>query len=64
MASKSLRKKIARKIAEAEKVIQYSQDKHARQVAEEEIMKLTEEHNLNIIDLLEIDDMIQNMLNK
>lgn len=64
MASKSLRKKIARKIAEAEKVIQHSQDKHARQVAEEEIMKLTEEHNLNIIDLLEIDDMIQNMLNK
>lgn len=62
MASKSLKKKIARKIAEAERIIQNSRDKRAVESAEEEIINLTVKHNLGLEDMIDIDDMVQQIL--
>lgn len=62
MASKSLKKKIARKIAEAERIIQNSRDKQAVESAEEEIINLTVKHNLGLEDMIDIDDMVQQIL--
>lgn len=62
MASKSLKKKIARKIAEAERIIQNSRDKRAVESAEEEIINLTVKYNLGLEDMIDIDDMVQGIL--
>lgn len=62
MASKSLKKRIARKIAEAERIIQNSRDKQAIESAEEEIINLTVKHNLGLEDMIDIDDMVQQIL--
>ena len=62
MASKSLKKKIARKIAEAERIIQNSRDKRAVESAEEEIINLTVKYNLGLEDMIDIDDMVQQIL--
>lgn len=62
MASKSLKKKIARKIAEAERIIQNSRDKRAVESAEEEIINLTVKYNLGLEDMVDIDDMVQRIL--
>ena len=64
MVSKSLQKKIARRIAVAEQIIQQNKDKQAVELAQQEIMNLTAKYNLTLIDMIEIDDMVQNILKK
>ena len=64
MVSKSLQKKIARKIAVAEQIIQQNKDKQAVELAQQEIMNLTAKYNLTLIDMMEIDDMVQDILKK
>ncbi len=64
MVSKSLQKKIARKIAVAEQIIQQNKDKQAVELAQQEIMNLTAKYNLTLIDMIEIDDMVQDILKK
>lgn len=59
MASKSLRKKIARRIITAERIIENSRDERAVKKAEQEIIHLTEKYNLSLEDIFEIDEMIQ-----
>lgn len=62
MASKSLKKKIARKIAAAEQIIQYGQDMQAVESAKNEIMTISVKYNLSLEDMIDIDDMVQNIL--
>lgn len=62
MASKSLKKRIARQIATAEQIIQYGQDKQAVESAKDEIMNLTVKYNLDLKDMIDIDDMVQKIL--
>lgn len=64
MVSKSLQKKIARKIAVAEQIIQQNKDKQAVELAQQEIMDLSTKYNLTLIDMIEIDDMVQDILKK
>lgn len=64
MVSKSLQKKIARKIAVAEQIIQQNKDKQAVELAQQEIMDLSAKYNLTLIDMMEIDDMVQDILKK
>ena len=64
MVSKSLQKKIARRIAVAEQIIQQNKDKQAVELAQQEIMNLTAKYNLTLIDMMEIDDMVQDILKK
>ena len=64
MVSKSLQKKIARRIAVAEQIIQQNKDKQAVELAQQEIMNLTTKYNLTLIDMIEIDDMVQDILKK
>ena len=62
MASESLKRKIARKIAAAERVIQTNKNKEIIESAEEEIINLTSKYNLSLKDMMDIDDMVQNIL--
>jgi hypothetical protein len=55
-------KKIATKIVQLEKIIMNATDPAVREQAEQEIMQLTIKHNLSLVDMMEIDEMIQNML--
>ena len=64
MVSKSLQKKIARRIAVAEQIIQQNKDKQAVELAQQEIMNLTAKYNLTLIDMIEIYDMVQDILKK
>ena len=64
MVSKSLQKKIARRIAVAEQIIQQNKDKQAVELAQQEIMNLTAKYNLTLIDMIKIDDMVQDILKK
>lgn len=64
MASKSLRKKIAQKIAVAEQIIQNNSDRQAVESAKDEIMHLTVKYNLGLEDMVEIDDMVQKILKR
>lgn len=64
MVSKSLQKKIARRIAVAEQIIQQNKDKQAVELAQQEIMDLSAKYNLTLIDMMEIDDMVQDILKK
>ena len=64
MVSKSLQKKIARKIAVAEQIIQQNKDKQAVELAQQEIMDLSAKYNLTLIDMMKIDDMVQDILKK
>ena len=64
MVSKSLQKKIARRIAVAEQIIQQNKDKQAVELAQQEIMDLSAKYNLTLIDMIEIDDMVQDILKK
>lgn len=62
MASESLKRRIARKIAAAERVIQTNKNKEIIESAEEEIINLTSKYNLSLKDMMDIDDMVQNIL--
>lgn len=64
MASKSLRKKIAQKIAVAEQIIRNNSDRQAVESAKDEIMRLTVKYNLGLEDMVEIDDMVQKILKR
>lgn len=64
MISKSLKKKIARKIAVAEQIIQKNIDKQAVELAQKEIMNLPIKYGLTLEDMIEIDDMVQGILKK
>jgi len=64
MASESLKKKIARRIAAAERIIQNSRNKESIESAEEEIINLTSKYNLSLEDMMDIDDMVQKILKK
>lgn len=64
MVSKSLQKKIARRIAVAEQIIQQNKDKQAVELAQQEIMDLSAKYNLTLIDMIAIDDMVQDILKK
>lgn len=64
MASRSLRKKLARRIAVAERIIQKNDDQEAVKLAKEEIMSLSVKYNLGLEDMLDIDEMVQNILKK
>ena len=62
MASKSLKKRIAQQIANAERVIQESKDTQAVESAKDEIINLTVKYNLGLEDMIDIDDMVQKIL--
>lgn len=62
MASKSDKKRIAQKIASAERVIQAGLDKQAVESAKDEIMRLSVKYNLTLQDMIDIDDMVQKIL--
>ena len=64
MVSKSLQKKIARRIAVAEQIIQQNKDKQAVELAQQEIMDLSAKYSLTLIDMIAIDDMVQDILKK
>ncbi len=64
MASKSLKRRIACRIANAERIIQKAQDKRAVESAKDEIMNLTVKYNLSLEDMIDIDDMVQKILEK
>jgi len=64
MASESLKKKIARRIAAAERIIQNGRNKESIESAEEEIINLTSKYNLSLEDMMDIDDMVQKILKK
>ena len=64
MASKSLRNKIAQKIAVAEQIIRNNSDRQAVESAKDEIMHLTVKYNLGLEDMVEIDDMVQKILKR
>ena len=64
MTSKSLRKKLARRIAIAEQIIEKNENEEAVKWAENEIMSLSVKYNLGLEDMLDIDEMVQNILKK
>lgn len=64
MANKSTRKKVAKRMAALEKIIEANADQDAVKAAKDEIISLTAKYNLGLEDMLEIDDMIQSILNK
>lgn len=64
MASESLKKKIARRIAAAERIIQNGRNKESIESAKEEIINLTSKYNLSLEDMMDIDDMVQKILKK
>jgi len=64
MASESLKRKLARRIAAAERIIQNSRNKESIESAEEEIINLTSKYNLSLEDMMDIDDMVQKILKK
>lgn len=64
MASESLKRKVARRIAAAERIIQNNKNKETIESAEEEIINLTSKYNLSLEDMMDIDDMVQNILKK
>lgn len=55
-------KKIAKEIARLEQIILDTCDPRVKKKAESDIMQLTVKHNLNLIDMMEIDEMVQSML--
>ena len=56
-------KNLAQKIAKAERIVQTSDDPKAVKKAEQEIMELSG-HVESIEDMVIIDDMVQDLLNK
>jgi cell division GTPase FtsZ len=64
MASESLKRKVARRIAAAERIIQNNRNRETIESAEEEIINLTSKYNLSLEDMMDIDDMVQNILKK
>ena len=64
MASESLKRKVARRIAAAERIIQNNKNRETIESAEEEIINLTSKYNLSLEDMMDIDDMVQNILKK
>ena len=54
--------KIAKEIARLEQCILDTCDPRVKEKAESDIVKLIEKHNLNLVDMMEIDEMVQNML--
>lgn len=64
MANKSTRKKVAKRMAALEKIIEANADQDAVKAAKDEIISLTAKYSLGLEDMLEIDDMIQSILNK
>jgi hypothetical protein len=64
MANKSTRKKVAKRMAALEKIIEANADQDAVKAAKDEIISLTAKYSLGLEDMLEIDDMVQSILNK
>ena len=56
--------KLARRIADAEKVIQINSDERAVERAKEEILTISHNHAINFEDMLELDEMVQKILLK
>lgn len=54
--------KIAKEIARLEQYILDTCDPRVKEKAENDIVKLIEKYNLNLVDMMEIDEMVQNML--
>ena len=64
MANKSTRKKVAKRMAALERIIEANADQDAVKAAKDEIISLTAKYSLGLEDMLEIDDMVQSILNK
>ena len=58
MKKKELQK-LARRIADAEKVIQINSDLRAVERAKEEILTISHNHAINFEDMLALDEMVQ-----
>lgn len=63
MKKKELQK-LARRIADAEKVIQINSDLRAVEKAKEEILTISHNHAINFEDMLALDEMVQEILLK
>lgn len=63
MKKKELQK-LARRIANAEKVIQISSDEEQVKKAKEEILTLTHNHAIDFEDMIAIDELVQDILFK
>lgn len=63
MKKKELQK-LARRIADAEKVIQINSDLRAVEKAKEEILTISHNHAINFEDMLALDEMVQKILLK
>ena len=63
METKEL-KKLAKKIAEAEKTIIYNEDKAIKKNAENKIFELVNNYNLSFEDMMILDEIIQKKLKK
>ena len=55
-------RKIAKRIAQLEKIIVNSSTTEEQEKVEKEIFQLIIQNNLNLVDMIEIDEMVQNML--
>lgn len=56
--------KLARRIANAEKIIQMSSDKAEIEKAKEEIMLISKNHAIDLYDMTLIDEAVQDILSK
>ena len=63
MKKKELQK-LARRIANAEKVIQLNSDEKTVERAKEEILTISHNHAINFEDMLVLDEMVQEILLK
>ena len=63
MKKKELQK-LARRIANAEKVIQLNSDETTVERAKEEILTISHNHAINFEDMLALDEMVQEILLK
>ena len=63
MKKKELQK-LARRIADDEKVIQINSDLRAVERAKEEILTISHNHAINFEDMLALDEMVQEILLK
>lgn len=63
MKKKELQK-LAKRIADAEKVIQLNSDLKAVEQAKEEILTISHNHAINFEDMLKLDEMVQEILLK
>lgn len=64
MASKSLRKKIAKRIAALEKIRQNNlgKDENAVKTAENELAAIADQYKLTLVDMMDIDEQVQKLM--